>query len=323
MHRTLATVVPRTRRELLPLPVSRRVWSVPAKRISRREKESPSSAEMLLGCPFQWALTHVGKLRGGDPAQVEDGTSVRLLGELLHAIMNRLFAGPQRPPADAEREAAAIFDREGPRLVAALFLPGADGQRGRVRLAAMRTARALYGLMEARGLRVAATEQVRSGNALGTTLEGRVDLVLGGPPRILDLKWSGAGRRRRALAQGTALQLAAYSFLECGGERPFPPVGYFIMDAQRLLTTQEEAFHDAEPVDGPAPEETWRLLASTHEAEWSLVGDGSLEARGVVLDDEQKPPSEAGIVDGRIVVPPPCQWCDFSALCGRAFGEDA
>ena len=320
---SLADVVPQTSRTLLPLPSPRRDWSVPAGKIERREKESPSSVERLLECPFQWTVQYAGGLYGPDSAQVEDGTSPRLLGELLHAIMNRLFAGPHRDPDDAAREAAAIFDKEGRRLVAALFLPGADTQRERVRRAAMQTAKTLYGLMASSGLRVMATEQERTGDAFGTKFGGRVDLVLGDPPRILDLKWSGAGRKREALKQGTALQLAAYAFLERQGNSPFPPVGYFVMDAQRLLTTQPDAFQGAEPVVGPSPEETWRLLESTHESAWRSVADGRIAAPGAASTEEEKPPKQACIKDGRLLMSSDCRWCDYTVLCGLAFAEEA
>jgi hypothetical protein len=306
----------------LPLPAPRRDWAVPAGRIGRREQESPSSVQTLLGCPLKWALQYAGRLHAADSAQVDDGTSVRLLGDLLHAIMNQLFAGPARGAAEAAAEAGAIFDREGPRLVAALFLPGADAQRAHVRRVAVRTAETLYGLMAAAGLRVLATEQERTGRAFGTAFVGRVDLVLGEPARILDLKWSGARRKRQTLAEGTALQLAAYAFLQRQGNEPFPPVGYFVMEAQRLLTTQPDAFHDAEPVEGPPPEETWRLVEATHAHEWRSVAGGRLEARGVAGDDGGKLPRESSVEDGRLVVPPPCEWCDYAALCGLAFAEE-
>lgn len=322
LRTSLVGVLPQSPRARLPLPAPRRDWSVPAGRIERREKESPSSVQTLLGCPFQWVLQYAGRLATPDSAQVDDGTSPRLLGDLLHAIMNRLFAGPPRGADDAALEAGAIFDRDGPRLVAALFLPGTDAQRGRIRHAAMRTAHTLYGLMAAAGLRVLATEQERTGQALGTTFAGRVDLVLGEPARILDLKWSGAGRKRRALKEGTALQLAAYAFLERQGNGVFPPVGYFVMDKQCLLTTQPEAFHDAEPVIGALPGETWRLVETTHALEWRGVAEGRIGARGVSTDAEE-PAKEACVKDDRLIVPPACSWCDFAALCGLAFEEEA
>lgn len=320
LRTSLAAVVPQSRRTLLPLPRPRRDWTVPAGRIERREKESPSSVQTLLGCPFQWALQYAGKVRAPDSAQVDDGTSRRVLGDLLHAIMNRLFAGPPRAPEDAAREAGAIFDREGPRLVAALFLPGADARREHVRRVAVRTASALYGLMATAGLRVLATEQERTGQAFGTAFGGRVDLVLGEPARILDLKWSGAGSKRRALKEGTALQLAAYAFLERQGQGPFPPVGYFVMDAQRLLTTQPDAFQGAEAVAGPSPEETWRLAEETHAREWRAVAQGLLAARGIEPTEEASP-AESRDEDGGPLVPPACEWCDYDGLCGQAFAE--
>jgi hypothetical protein len=186
----------------------------------------------------------------------------------------------------------------------------------------MRTADTLYGLMAAAGLQVLASEKELTGQAFGTAFAGRVDLVLGEPARILDLKWSGAGRKRRALKDGTALQLAAYAFLQRQGDEPFPPVGYFVMEAQRLLTTQPDAFHDAEEVKGPPPEETWRLLEATHALEWRTVAQGRLAARGVAGDDGEEPPRESCVEDGRLVVPPACEWCDYAALCGLAFAEE-
>lgn len=323
LRTSLASDVPQTRRTLLPLPVPQRDWSVPAGRIERREKESPSSVEALLGCPLHWVLNYAGKLEAPESAQVDDGTSARMLGELLHAIMNRLFAGPRRAPEEAEAEAAAIFDREGPRLVAALFLPGADARRELVRRAAMRTARAIYAVMTGADLRVVATEEDRTGFAFGTAFGGRVDLVLGDPTRILDLKWSGAARKCQALEVGAAVQLAAYAFLERQGRGPFPPVGYFVMDAQRLLTTQPEAFVHAEPVSGPSPEETWRLVEATHAEEWRAIAEGRIAARGVVTSDDQKVPKEPRVEDGRLVLQPPCIWCEYGALCGQAFEEEA
>ena len=237
--------------------------------------------------------------------------------------MNRLFAGPRRDAEDAAAEAGALFDREGPRLVAALFLPGADAQRERVRRAAVQTAKSLYTLMADGKLKVVATEQERVGDAFGTKLAGRVDLVLGDPPRILDLKWSGAKRKRDALKEGTALQLAAYSFLERRQDGAFPPVGYFVMDAQRLLTTEPEAFPGAERVDGPPPGETWRVVETTHASAWQAVAEGRIEAPGAGTREDAKLPKNACVKDGRLVMPAKCDWCDYIALCGLAFEEEA
>jgi ATP-dependent helicase/nuclease subunit B len=175
--------------------------------------------------------------------------------------------------------------------------------------------------MAAGRLRVLATEQERTSEALNTEFAGRVDLVLGDPPRILDLKWGGASTKRRLLEVGAAIQLAAYARLERQGTGPFPPVGYFVMDGQRLLTTDPKAFANAEQVDGPSPAETWRLVEATHALEWDAVSAGRVGARGVTGAGGEQPLKEASVEAGALRLPPGCRYCDYDALCGRAFEE--
>ena len=319
---SLHDAVPRRRRDLLPLPAPKPGWLVDAGPIERRSQESPSSVEKFLQCPFQWVVEYVAKLHAPDAVQVDDGTNPRVLGDLLHAIMNRLFAGPHREPEEAAIEAGNIFDREAPRLVAALFLPGADTQRERVRRAAVRTAETLYALMASGGLRVETTEQDLAGEAFGTRFGGRVDLVLGPPARVLDLKWSGANSKRQALKGGSAIQLAAYAFLERQGQGVFPPVGYFVMDLQRLLTTEQQAFPGAEQVDGPSPQDTWQALTTTHASQWQGVAEGHVDAPGAGMTPKERA-RKGHVENGRLIVPLACRWCDYTTLCGLAFEEEA
>jgi hypothetical protein len=318
-----------TRRDLLPLPAPRHRWAVPAGRIARRDRESPSSVEKLFGCPFQWALEYAGKLKAAGSADVDDANSPRLLGSLLHDIMNRLFAEPPATPAAAAARAGGLFDTEGPRLVASLFLPGAVAQREHIRRVATRTAQALFEMMEAKQLLVVSTEATRTGQALGGEFEGRIDLVLGGKAGghdtslIVDLKWAGAARKRKVLEAGAAVQLASYAFLEAQGREPFPAVGYFVMDSQRLLTTDPKAFHGAEAVEGPSPAETWQRVQVTHRREWREVDEGRLTARGIESEDGQKPLKDPGVDGDLLRIPPSCAWCDYGVLCGLTVKEDA
>ena len=328
MRASLAGLVPQRRRDALPPLAPQRAWAVPAGRIPRRETESPSSVETLFGCPFQWALKYAAKLEAADSAQVEEAASPRLLGSLLHHIMNRLFDGPARSGVDAAAEAGATFDREGPRLVAALFLPGAEAQREHVRRVAAGTARALVDMMTAKNLQVVATEVTRTGQAFGGGFAGRVDLVLGGPSGgvdarcIVDLKWGGAGRKHKLLEAGAAVQLASYAYLEAGGGAPFPAVGYYVMDGQRLLTTQPGAFQAAEAVEGPTPGETWRRVEATHAREWKDLDAGLLTARGI--DTETEKPQKQPEVEGDVLrIPPACHYCDYGLLCGLVVKECA
>jgi hypothetical protein len=143
------------------------------------------------------------------------------------------------------------------------------------------------------------------------------------PARVLDLKWSGANRKRQALKDGTAIQLAAYAFLERLGQGVFPPVGYFVMDAQRLLTTEPQAFPGAERVDGPSPQDTWQALTTTHASQWQGVAEGHVDAPGAGMTLKERRARKAHVENGRLVVQLGCGWCDYTTLCGLAFEEEA
>lgn len=307
----------RARRERLDVPAPQRRWTVAAGRIARRDKESPSSIETLLGCSFKWALDYPGRLREAESPFVSDGGNSQLLGSLLHRLLGQLFASDPPAPAAAEAQAGALFDRESPRLAAVLWLPGAETMRAQTRRAMVQTAGTLATLLHATGARVLASEQAREGRAFDTEFGGTPDLLLGPPLRIVDLKWGGASFRRTSLARGTALQLAAYSFLS-QEDGAYPPVAYLIMSAQRLLTTTPEQFPGAEFANGPSPQDTWRLLEQAHATRWTAVQAGNVEACGVSADDADVP-KESKVVNGQLVMEPPCRFCSFASLCGRSF----
>ena len=317
---SFADRLPRERRERLDVPAPQRRWKMAAGRIARREKESPSSIETLLGCSFKWTLDYPGRLREAESPFVSDASNSQLLGSLLHRLLGQLFASDPPAPDAAEARAGALFDRESPRLAAVLWLPGAETMRAQVRRAMVRTASTLATLLHTTGARVLASEQAREGRAFDTKFSGTPDLLLGPPRRIIDLKWGGASFRRTSLAQGTALQLAAYSFLSQEGGT-FPPVAYLIMGAQRVLTTTPEQFPGAESVTGPSPEATWRLIEQAHVTRWTAVQAGNVEASGVSAADDDVP-KESKVVNGQLVMEPPCRFCSFASLCGRSFAVD-
>lgn len=314
-RRTLETARARVRREALALPAPRRTWRVQADRLAPRSVESPSGLDALLGCPFQWALRYTGRLREMDSPLLEDRTSTRLLGSLVHHVLNRLLERGRPAPEDAATQAGAIFDDEAPRRVASLWLPGAETVRAQVRRAAMASARAIATLMRAAGTPEAASEQARSLELLGGTFEGRPDLVLAPTPRIVDLKWGGASYRRDLLADGAATQLASYARL-MGAPGGFPPVAFFILATQRLLTTDGEAFPGAELVPGDGPEVTWARLEEAHRETWAQLREGRLEARGVPTADGDGVAAKSAVADGRLELAAPCRFCAYGALCG-------
>src|SRR5208282_4174512 len=116
---------PKTRNHnLLAIPRPQTEWPLTkGVSIAPRDTESPSGAGSLVGCPFQWTLNYVGKIRGGDTADLPAGE--QLVGSLAHEILARVLRSNPSSPNAAQADAERIFDQEGPRLAAVLFMPGA------------------------------------------------------------------------------------------------------------------------------------------------------------------------------------------------------
>ena len=99
-----------------------------------------------------------------------------------------------------------------------------------------------------------------------------------------------------------------------------PPVGFFIVRDQRLLTTDARVFRDADRVDGPSIDTTWKALAAAMRARRTDLANGVLQAP--MPEPDVKDASDA-IVDGLLTLQPPCGYCELHTLCGRAFGAVA
>ncbi len=311
------TDVPLRPPRLDPLPAFRRLWQIAPDSIERREKESPSSTGTLIGCSFKWVGEYAGRLRPG-LSQAIAGES-RVLGSLAHAVLAELLSEDDvSRPARAEKRAAEIFDREAPRLMAALYLPGADARLAMARRTICRAAVVLCSHLTRHGRQVLAVESPRSRPALGTVFEGRPDLLVGPSPAVIDLKWSGSRYYRDSLARGTAYQLASYSHLAAEGAGPPPPVAYFILRDQKLISTDPEAFPGAERVGGSAPAEVWKAFERAHAAAWERLQTGEVEATWPLAEK-----GEDAVVDGLLTLEPPCRFCDLAVVCGAALTEES
>jgi hypothetical protein len=240
-----------------------------------------------------------------------------LLGRLAHRVLARVLeplrAGRPLAPEQAAAAARAELERE----TAGLLLPGQQHIRKRLQL---RLAAAAAGLVEriaAGGLRVAGLEHDLQGAAAGLALQGRIDLLLDGPPTVVDFKWSGERKKRDALADNTAVQLAVYAQLaRPRADAPLPAVAYHLIDGDRLLASEHARLPGAEAVPGAEPEHCWAALAATAAAVFEALAAGRVAAPG----NDEAPPSKDRIADGRLRLAPRCAYCDYSALCGRLFG---
>ena len=309
----------RRQRDHLKMPSPTRLWPAPMSAIARRERESPSSIENLLRCSFKWVLEYCGWVRSGQSAQLP--TAEKLIGRVVHEIVGNLLSDPPSSPDAAEAEAGRLFDTEGPRLAAELFLPGADAARGQARRITTASARDLVGLLQGAGLGVVAVESEYETNALGTVLRGRPDLIAGPPTAIVDLKHGGEKYRLGELEDGTALQLAAYAQIvdAAGGTKP-AHAAFYILRSQRLLALEPSPFRHGEAIDGPSMTETWAATEQAYHRRWAEIESGELIAAGIAGEDAEAPTETDAVVDGVLALSPSCRFCDLGALCGRLFG---
>jgi len=123
----------------------------------------------------------------------------------------------------------------------------------------------------------------------------------------------GQSYRWKSLEKGASYQLASYAYLVSGGDvAKFPQAAYYIMRTRRLIGPNG-AFGD-QGVDGPSLVETWDGLKAAHAAVWEAIETGEFTAPA-----NGDPPEEDALEDGVLVLEPPCRFCDYAALCGRAF----
>ena len=304
-------------RKKIALPSPRRNWPIAPESLPQRDTESPSSLGSLLGCSFKYCLTYGSRIRPGASASLPAGNM--LWGSLVHHVLELVFdAGLPGTPERAAELAAEIFDRDAPQLASSLLQPGEDASCARVREAAVVSARELTRQLQAAGVKVTRMEQALEGVTREGKITGYADMVTGPTSAVIDLKWGGTRYRRTSLADGTAYQLAAYSHMSKGKKRTaYPPVAYFILAEQRLLSTDTMMFKEAELVDGPDPKETWKALCLGWKEARESLGEGYLVAAGIPDEDEEPAINKDVIEEGVLRVSPVCGFCDFGFLCGR------
>ena len=173
------------------------------------------------------------------------------------------------------------------------------------------------------GASVVASEQEFTGPGLGGQVRAYPDLVVDSPPRIIDLKWRDYTFRSNSLAKGTAYQLATYGHVARGEGQEILPGAYLILADRRLITTAGDAFPDATLIDGPSAAETWEAFERTYATRCEQLAKGDVIAEAIADDDDGSPPKPGIDGEGKMVLEPPCSFCDFGGLCGRCYLEKA
>ncbi|MFT5473932.1 MAG: ATP-dependent helicase/nuclease subunit B [Kiritimatiellia bacterium] len=308
----------RVERAPLALLSAKRTWQVSAA-IPPRDSESPSGAGTLVGCSLKWVLNYACRLRAGTTADLP-GDSL-LWGNIVHDLVARVLKEETGSPEEARARAEQLFESLIPEMSSSLCLPGGEADRAQVKRAVAQTAESLRRMMVDSNAPLVSAEESYEMPWLGAMLNGTPDLIVDAPRRVVDIKWSGHGFRKESLKNGIAYQLAAYSHLAREpGATPLPGA-YYICREGRFLTTDSSAFQNANALPGPGPAETWEAFGNAYAARMQEMAQGSATATGVEDENGNGPPKNEQILDGRTVLKPPCQFCEYHGLCGKARGE--
>ena len=323
----LAVRLPRVHTRVLPqltLPPPRVSWDTADTLLGGAADYSPTSLETLLGCPLRWVLRHRAGLGSGWAISIPSGP--RLNGQLGHRLIEELhIAGALKDPKLTADAAGPLLERLLQEEAAVLLRPGMTFELFQLRTQLVTAATRLAELIQQNHLTVAGVEVKASAAWAGRKLEGRMDLLLADADNhdvILDLKWGGKGYQDK-LASGLALQLAVYAGarqIESGAEK-LPIAAYFSLTRGELLTTERGPFGEVRTINGPKLADTWTKIEHTVALVERLLSRGQIPATGLtrslpLLDS-------AGIVkaehDGYVHPEAPCDYCEFSNLCGRAW----
>jgi hypothetical protein len=302
-----------------PIPNDR--WMFP-RGLPRRDAESPHSIGHLIGCSFRHAARYGLRL-------VPTGTVLAdgplLYGRLVHEALHQAHA--RAPDADVSGLGARALDwlaGDGRALCPELFAPSRRHDQDAVVHATQRAAELVATLCAELGLRIIASEeQLASASVLhadhgGARLEGRPDLVLGPDPVVvIDFKWS-LGQHRDLLRAGVAHQLGLYAAMvreSLPTGSPPPAVGYLALRQGLLVVDRDIGSRHVQVLEAPPVETTVAAVAKTTRHRLEELDAGFAIAPGTHADV----PGPA-LVGDEIQLSPPCGFCSYSVLCGRAFG---
>ncbi|MFB3818072.1 MAG: PD-(D/E)XK nuclease family protein [Candidatus Methylomirabilales bacterium] len=310
-------------------PQPRRVhWALPPGLLRDRDDTSASELICRLGCPLQWVFRYAARLAPGTTASLPDDFLLR--GTFSHEVLQAVAdaGGVPLPPAKAEEAVLHRFDVRLPLDAAPLAQPARLADRLGLRAELAAAARTLSTALHAGGYRVAGFEAKVEGEALGRSLQGRIDCLLqaaDGWEAVLDFKYAGREKYRRLLADGRAVQLATYAHARAGATGRHPAVAYLILCDALLFTPAGSALRGATPretVSAPAIADVWRQVeAAVPAADGWLTGGEPVPARplqapaarvpgaALVIDEDAK--KERAELE-------PCKYCDYQQLCGLA-----
>ncbi len=288
----------------------------------RPEKLSPSSLSTLFGCPFKWLVGNLG-IAASEVMVFPEGDA--MTGLLAHKVLEDVFS---QSPAPTEEEARArareSVDRRISEMAAELLLPEHKAEINDIRKRIEDAAADLTRLFaEAGFVRFKCEEWIRT-ELDGIPVNGRADMIAfmhdregGGGAHIIDFKYSFSNYYRNKIEEGADVQLIAYARML--GE-PQTPVAYYLAPKREMVTVFP-SFGAPTVTPGVPVHEGWERVRKTFATMMQGIRAGRIMAAGVLDEDARKELADERRERGEIWLDPPCDFCDFGALCGRNGGR--
>jgi hypothetical protein len=220
----------------------------------------------------------------------------KVFHDLFHLLMKQEVTGSTLVEAGL-----TLYDQQVARMAAPWARPGGEAQRALFRHRLEQNLQALKGLIE----NLSSSEERYAGTIGEHALEGRLDLVLEDPGRVIDFKNTGSSRGDD-LKNGAAVQLIAYAELLRKNGIIDAAAAYFILHGSKWLK-------DGSNTCGAS---AWEDLKATYLASMNVL-QRSVTAAGVGEHVILKPQK----VEQSIQLTPGCEYCVFDMLCGKSLEE--
>jgi hypothetical protein len=291
--------------------------------LTQSEYETPTNLESLFYYPHRWFFKQ--KLRIFPSSLLSVTGDTTLLGSLAHRFFEKLLKGKiadldRRAVQDWVRaEAENLLPREG----ATLLLYGREPERNSFVHKVENAAWGLVSILKNNGWEVAHTELELGGHFGEIPVRGKADLVLRRDDEfaIVDLKWSGATRRKELIKNGEDLQLVLYARLLPPQEK-WPHTAYFILEEGKMIARNKVAFSEAVVAGNGgddhamACETIFQKMEKTFAWRMGQIKRGKLELRTGRTAAELEALYEGQLFDLLEMKTEDARWDDYRVLLG-------
>lgn len=287
------------------------------------EYETATNLESLFYYPHRWFFRQKLRLFPSSLLRVKGDNT--LLGSLAHRFFEELLKEDlstldrNNVQAWVNTKAESLLAREG----ATLLLYGREPERNAFLNRVKNAAWSLVSLLRSNKWSVVHTEMNLEGSLGGMQVRGKADLVLSrdGEQAIVDLKWSGANRRKALIMNGEDLQLVLYAKLLDPAET-WPHSAYFILEEGKIIARNASAFQEAtvagrgEADHIGAYEAIFQKMERTYRWRMAQIERGVVELRTARTAMELEALYEGQLFDLLEMKNEDARWDDYWVLVG-------